>query len=59
MYLFASTSFLIFSLLCCDLAGLQLGTIIGMPLTGYLCSSSFWGGWPSVFYIFGEYIKIM
>ncbi|XP_067047190.1 sialin-like [Acropora muricata] len=34
-------------------AGLQLGTIIGMPLTGYLCSSSFWGGWPSVFYIFG------
>jgi len=34
-------------------AGLQLGTILGLPITGVLCASEFWGGWPSVFYIFG------
>lgn len=33
--------------------GLQLGTILGMPLAGVLCASDLWGGWPSVFYIFG------
>ncbi|XP_049836705.1 putative inorganic phosphate cotransporter isoform X2 [Schistocerca gregaria] len=32
-------------------AGAQLGTIISMPLSGVLASSSL--GWPSVFYIFG------
>ena len=35
--------------------GLQIGTVIGMPLAGVLCASDLWGGWPSVFYIFGKY----
>jgi len=34
-------------------AGLQLGTILGLPIAGVLCASDLWGGWPSVFYIFG------
>lgn len=34
-------------------AGSNIGTVISMPLTGWLCSQSFLGGWPSAFYIFG------
>ncbi|KAL9962789.1 hypothetical protein ACROYT_G031929 [Oculina patagonica] len=34
-------------------AGLQIGTVLGMPIAGVLCASDLWGGWPSVFYIFG------
>ena len=34
-------------------AGAQLGTVIGMPLSGVLCDHDFAGGWPSVFYISG------
>ena len=26
-----------------------------MPLAGVLCASDIWGGWPSVFYVFGKY----
>ncbi|XP_073252217.1 sialin-like [Porites lutea] len=33
--------------------GKELGTILGMPLAGVLCASDIWGGWPSVFYVFG------
>lgn len=33
--------------------GANLGTIISIPLTGYLCSLDFLGGWPLSFYIFG------
>ncbi|XP_071516727.1 sialin-like isoform X2 [Panulirus ornatus] len=33
--------------------GYELGTIIAMASSGWLCSSRFLGGWPSVFYIFG------
>ena len=38
---------------CCS-EGLQIGTILGMPIAGVLCDSDLWGGWPSVFYIFGK-----
>jgi len=34
-------------------AGSNIGTVISMPLTGWLCSQRFLGGWPSAFYIFG------
>jgi len=34
-------------------SGAYLGTIIGIPVSSALCSSSFLGGWPSVFYLFG------
>ncbi|CRK92382.1 CLUMA_CG005927, isoform A [Clunio marinus] len=33
--------------------GANFGTIISIPLTGYLCSIDFMGGWPLSFYIFG------
>ncbi|XP_076064319.1 putative inorganic phosphate cotransporter isoform X2 [Oratosquilla oratoria] len=34
-------------------AGSQFGTIVAMPISGYLCDSSWLGGWPAVFYVFG------
>ncbi|KAH8306841.1 hypothetical protein KR018_006074 [Drosophila ironensis] len=34
-------------------AGSNIGTVISMPLSGWLCSLDFLGGWPSAFYIFG------
>ena len=37
------------------LKGKELGIILGMPLAGVLCASDIWGGWPSVFYVFGKY----
>src|SRR5580765_1781354 len=32
-------------------AGAQFGTVITMPISGFLAASSV--GWPSIFYIFG------
>lgn len=37
--------------LCVSPAGGQLGTVIAMPLCGYLATSA--AGWPSIFYVFG------
>ncbi|KAI8127992.1 hypothetical protein FF38_10281 [Lucilia cuprina] len=34
-------------------AGSNIGTVISMPLTGWLCSLDFMGGWPLAFYLFG------
>ncbi|CAF1419595.1 unnamed protein product [Rotaria magnacalcarata] len=34
-------------------AGKEVGVIITTPLAGILCASSFMGGWPSSFYVFG------
>lgn len=34
-------------------AGSNFGTIVSMPLSGWLCSLDLWGGWPLSFYLFG------
>ncbi|CAH0564068.1 unnamed protein product [Brassicogethes aeneus] len=34
-------------------AGANFGTIISLPLSGWLCSLDYMGGWPLCFYIFG------
>ncbi|XP_022916483.2 putative inorganic phosphate cotransporter [Onthophagus taurus] len=34
-------------------AGANFGTIISLPVSGWLCSVDFMGGWPLVFYVFG------
>uniref|UniRef100_A0A0P4WJ10 Sialin n=1 Tax=Scylla olivacea TaxID=85551 RepID=A0A0P4WJ10_SCYOL len=34
-------------------AGSQFGTVVTLPVSGWLCDSGFLGGWPSVFYVFG------
>ncbi|KAB7496218.1 putative inorganic phosphate cotransporter [Armadillidium nasatum] len=31
----------------------RMGTVVSMALSGWLCSSEYLGGWPSVFYVFG------
>lgn len=35
------------------LAGAQFGTVVTLPVSGWLCDTDFLGGWPSVFYVFG------
>lgn len=34
-------------------AGANFGTVVSLPISGYLCSLDFMGGWPLAFYIFG------
>nr|XP_042911231.1 putative inorganic phosphate cotransporter isoform X1 [Parasteatoda tepidariorum]XP_042911232.1 putative inorganic phosphate cotransporter isoform X2 [Parasteatoda tepidariorum] len=34
--------------------GIMVGTVITNPITGILCESPIFGGWPSAFYIFGS-----
>ncbi|KAJ9590663.1 hypothetical protein L9F63_016291, partial [Diploptera punctata] len=34
-------------------AGANFGTVVSMPLSGYLCSFTFLDGWPLSFYLFG------
>ncbi|CAG2165540.1 unnamed protein product [Oppiella nova] len=34
-------------------AGSSLGSVVSLPLTGYLCDESFLGGWPAIFYVLG------
>uniref|UniRef100_A0A061QFW8 Sialin n=1 Tax=Cupiennius salei TaxID=6928 RepID=A0A061QFW8_CUPSA len=33
--------------------GINMGTVVTMPLAGLLCRSDFMGGWPSAFYVVG------
>ena len=40
------------------LSGSYVGNVVSFPLTGYLCQCGFGGGWPSVFYTFGEYLCV-
>ena len=34
-------------------SGNQVGAIVAMPVSSYLCQSGPFGGWPSIFYFFG------
>ena len=38
-------------------AGAQIGNVAALSLGGYLCVSGFDGGWPSIFYTFGNYLS--
>ena len=38
--------------------GAWVGNIVALPFAGYLCTYGFDGGWPSIFYIFGNLLKI-
>ncbi|CAL1268950.1 unnamed protein product [Larinioides sclopetarius] len=33
--------------------GINIGTVAAMPLAGALCNSTWFGGWPSAFYVIG------
>ncbi|CAL7950296.1 unnamed protein product [Xylocopa violacea] len=35
-------------------AGANFGTVISLPVSGWLCSLELWGGWPLAFYLFGS-----
>ncbi|XP_071512398.1 sialin-like isoform X2 [Panulirus ornatus] len=35
-------------------SGFPLGTVLSLPVGGWLCSSHYLGGWPSAFYLFGS-----
>ena len=34
--------------------GPHIGSILSFPISAVLCQYGFDGGWPSVFYVFGE-----
>lgn len=33
--------------------GANIGTVISLPVSGWLCSLELWHGWPLSFYLFG------
>ena len=43
-----------FSLVTFPVVGSNAGTMVAFPLSAVLCVYGFAGGWPSVFYVFGE-----
>lgn len=34
-------------------SGANFGTVVSLPVSGWLCSLELWGGWPLAFYLFG------
>lgn len=40
-------------------SGCGIGNIITQPIAGWLCDTNFLGGWPSVFYLFGNIIFVI
>lgn len=41
------------------LSGAMMGSVVGMPLSGALCEHGFSGGWPSIFYITGNFVYLI
>lgn len=39
-------------------SGSDVGAVVAMMASGVLAESTFLGGWPSIFYIFGEYCVV-
>ncbi|XP_077263870.1 major facilitator superfamily transporter 10 [Temnothorax americanus] len=35
-------------------AGANFGTVVSLPVSGWLCSLELWNGWPLAFYLFGS-----
>ena len=40
-------------------SGAYIGNILALSIGGVLCSSTFLGGWPSAFYLFGLLVYLM
>lgn len=35
-------------------SGANFGTVVSLPVSGWLCSLELWNGWPLAFYLFGS-----
>lgn len=39
-------------------SGSDVGAVVAMMASGVLADSTFLGGWPSIFYVFGECLRV-